>query len=158
MICTCLISSPLHGFHFTTRKWLKMKGTLERKSWTCDYLVIITQYVMLLCNHINCRGTAPSPRFNHVAALYDDKILYIFGGSSKSRTLNDLYSLDFETVSKLCRSKCVYIYTAIPCGWILHRPFNLIKMYISSDGMVESKDTRFSSITQSWLLWCPMWH
>jgi len=24
--------------------------------------------------------------------------------------------------------------------------------------MVESKDTRFSSITQSWLLWCPMWN
>ncbi|KAL9325561.1 hypothetical protein ACSQ67_006206 [Phaseolus vulgaris] len=44
-------------------------------------------------------GTAPSPRFNHVAALYDDKILYIFGGSSKSRTLNDLYSLDFETMA-----------------------------------------------------------
>ncbi|KAJ1427275.1 Kelch-type beta propeller [Sesbania bispinosa] len=46
-------------------------------------------------------GTAPSPRFNHVATLYDDKVLYIFGGSSKSRTLNDLYSLDFETVSGL---------------------------------------------------------
>ncbi|XP_061349190.1 acyl-CoA-binding domain-containing protein 4 [Gastrolobium bilobum] len=44
-------------------------------------------------------GTAPSPRFNHVAALYDDKVLYIFGGSSKSRTLNDLYSLDFETMA-----------------------------------------------------------
>ncbi|RDX75255.1 Acyl-CoA-binding domain-containing protein 4 [Mucuna pruriens] len=44
-------------------------------------------------------GTAPSPRFNHVAALYDDKILYIFGGSSKSRTVNDLYSLDFETMA-----------------------------------------------------------
>ncbi|KAK7363619.1 hypothetical protein VNO77_05768 [Canavalia gladiata] len=44
-------------------------------------------------------GTAPTPRFNHVAALYDDKVLYIFGGSSKSRTLNDLYSLDFETMA-----------------------------------------------------------
>ncbi|KAJ1395184.1 Kelch-type beta propeller [Sesbania bispinosa] len=44
-------------------------------------------------------GTAPSPRCNHVAALYDDKVLYIFGGSSKSRTLNDLYSLDFETMA-----------------------------------------------------------
>jgi len=79
---------------------------------SCVYVgIIITQYsdVMLLCNYINCRGTAPSPRFNHVAALYDDKILYIFGGSSKSRTLNDLYSLDFETVSKFCRSICVYI-------------------------------------------------
>ncbi|CAJ1941068.1 unnamed protein product [Sphenostylis stenocarpa] len=44
-------------------------------------------------------GTSPSPRFNHAAALYDDKILYIFGGSSKSRTLNDLYSLDFESMA-----------------------------------------------------------
>lgn len=44
-------------------------------------------------------GTAPSPRLNHVAALYDDKVLYIFGGSSKSKTLNDLYSLDFETMA-----------------------------------------------------------
>ncbi|WJX96108.1 hypothetical protein P8452_77354 [Trifolium repens] len=44
-------------------------------------------------------GTAPSPRLNHVAALYDDKVLYVFGGSSKSKTLNDLYSLDFETMA-----------------------------------------------------------
>ncbi|TKY71997.1 Acyl-CoA-binding domain-containing protein 4 [Spatholobus suberectus] len=44
-------------------------------------------------------GTAPCPRFNHVAALYDGKILFIFGGASKSRTLNDLYSLDFETMA-----------------------------------------------------------
>ncbi|MCL7037085.1 hypothetical protein MKW94_014706 [Papaver nudicaule] len=43
-------------------------------------------------------GSRPSPRSNHVAALYDDRILFIFGGSSKSRTLNDLYSLDFETM------------------------------------------------------------
>ncbi|RZC55533.1 hypothetical protein C5167_014392 [Papaver somniferum] len=43
-------------------------------------------------------GSKPSPRSNHVAALYDDRILFIFGGSSKSRTLNDLYSLDFETM------------------------------------------------------------
>ncbi|KAI3962319.1 hypothetical protein MKX01_005321 [Papaver californicum] len=43
-------------------------------------------------------GSRPSPRSNHVASLYDDRILFIFGGSSKSRTLNDLYSLDFETM------------------------------------------------------------
>ncbi|KAJ6816636.1 acyl-CoA-binding domain-containing protein 5-like [Iris pallida] len=43
-------------------------------------------------------GTGPSPRSNHVSALYDDKILLVFGGHSKSRTLNDLYSLDFETM------------------------------------------------------------
>ncbi|PON80298.1 BTB-kelch protein [Parasponia andersonii] len=47
---------------------------------------------------LHCTGTGPSPRSNHMAALYDDKTLYIFGGASKSRTLNDLYSLDFETM------------------------------------------------------------
>ncbi|XP_048234798.1 acyl-CoA-binding domain-containing protein 6 isoform X2 [Ricinus communis] len=47
---------------------------------------------------LHCTGTGPSPRCNHVAALYDDKMLLIFGGTSKSRTLNDLYSLDFETM------------------------------------------------------------
>lgn len=47
---------------------------------------------------LQCTGTGPSPRSNHVAALYDDRVLYIFGGSSKSKTLNDLYSLDFETM------------------------------------------------------------
>uniref|UniRef100_A0A6V7QRR7 Acyl-CoA-binding domain-containing protein 4 n=1 Tax=Ananas comosus var. bracteatus TaxID=296719 RepID=A0A6V7QRR7_ANACO len=30
--------------------------------------------------------------------LRDDKILFIFGGQSKSKILNDLYSLDFETM------------------------------------------------------------
>ncbi|KAH1146423.1 hypothetical protein AAZX31_15G091800 [Glycine max] len=48
---------------------------------------------------LHCTGAAPCPRFNHVAALYDGKILFIFGGASKSRTLNDLYSLDFETMA-----------------------------------------------------------
>ncbi|KAK2646335.1 hypothetical protein Ddye_021530 [Dipteronia dyeriana] len=47
---------------------------------------------------LHCTGTGPSPRSNHVATLHDDKILFIFGGSSKSKTLNDLYSLDFETM------------------------------------------------------------
>ncbi|KAK2992019.1 hypothetical protein RJ640_014880, partial [Escallonia rubra] len=47
---------------------------------------------------LHCTGPGPSARANHVAALYDDKLLLIFGGSSKSRTLNDLYSLDFETM------------------------------------------------------------
>ncbi|MQL71524.1 hypothetical protein Taro_003843 [Colocasia esculenta] len=43
-------------------------------------------------------GAGPSPRCNHAAALYDDKILLIFGGQSKSKILSDLYSLDFETM------------------------------------------------------------
>ncbi|KAF8387894.1 hypothetical protein HHK36_026556 [Tetracentron sinense] len=47
---------------------------------------------------LHCTGNGPSPRSNHVAALYDDNILFVFGGASKSRTLNDLYSLDFETM------------------------------------------------------------
>lgn len=49
--------------------------------------------------YILVRGTGPSARCNHVAALYDDKSLLVFGGTSKSKSLNDLYSLDFETVS-----------------------------------------------------------
>ncbi|URE04499.1 kelch repeat protein [Musa troglodytarum] len=48
--------------------------------------------------HYNYRGTGPSARSNHVAALYEDKLLFIFGGQSKSRILNDLHSLDFETM------------------------------------------------------------
>ncbi|KAL5097202.1 hypothetical protein RYX36_001529 [Vicia faba] len=48
---------------------------------------------------LHCTGTAPSPRCNHVTSLYNGKILFVFGGASKSRTLNDLYSLDFETMA-----------------------------------------------------------
>ncbi|ONK61554.1 uncharacterized protein A4U43_C08F31170 [Asparagus officinalis] len=44
------------------------------------------------------KGTGPSPRSNHVAALYGDKTLLVFGGQAKSKILNDLYSLDFETM------------------------------------------------------------
>lgn len=47
---------------------------------------------------LNYKGSGPSPRSNHVAALYEDRILLIFGGHSKSKTLNDLFSLDFETM------------------------------------------------------------
>ncbi|KAK8483433.1 hypothetical protein V6N13_104423 [Hibiscus sabdariffa] len=47
---------------------------------------------------LQCTGTRPLPRSNHVATLYGDKTLFVFGGASKSRTLNDLYSLDFETM------------------------------------------------------------
>ncbi|GJN25774.1 hypothetical protein PR202_gb13646 [Eleusine coracana subsp. coracana] len=46
---------------------------------------------------LNYKGSGPSPRSNHVAALYDDRILLIFGGQSKSKTLNDIHALDFET-------------------------------------------------------------
>ncbi|KAE8683512.1 anaphase-promoting complex subunit 7-like [Hibiscus syriacus] len=47
---------------------------------------------------LQCTGTRPSPRSNHVATLYGDKTLFVFGGASKSQTLNDMYSLDFETM------------------------------------------------------------
>ncbi|KAL8047708.1 hypothetical protein ABFX02_07G017700 [Erythranthe guttata] len=47
---------------------------------------------------LHCTGPRPSPRSNHIAALYNDKMLFVFGGASKSRTLNDLYSLDFEAM------------------------------------------------------------
>ncbi|TVU49949.1 hypothetical protein EJB05_01296 [Eragrostis curvula] len=47
---------------------------------------------------LNYKGAGPSPRSNHVATLYDDRFLLIFGGHSKSKTLNDMYSLDFETM------------------------------------------------------------
>nr|XP_027121119.1 acyl-CoA-binding domain-containing protein 6 [Coffea arabica] len=47
---------------------------------------------------LHCTGPGPSPRSNHVATLYDDRLLLVFGGASKSKTLNDLYSLDFETM------------------------------------------------------------
>ncbi|XP_071686475.1 acyl-CoA-binding domain-containing protein 5 [Rutidosis leptorrhynchoides] len=43
-------------------------------------------------------GPGPSARCNHVAALYDDKLLLVFGGTAKSKSLNDLYSFDFETI------------------------------------------------------------
>ncbi|WVZ13087.1 hypothetical protein V8G54_017617 [Vigna mungo] len=74
-------------------------------------------------------GTAPSPRFNHVAALYDDKILYIFGGSSKSRTLNDLYSLDFETVS----SVGPYVYEV----FIHHQELVAVVSYVALNGLLQ---------------------
>ncbi|WOL03325.1 acyl-CoA-binding domain-containing protein 4 [Canna indica] len=47
---------------------------------------------------LHYKGTGPSARSNHVASLYKDKLLFVFGGQSKSRILNDLYSLDFETM------------------------------------------------------------
>ncbi|CAH1450859.1 unnamed protein product [Lactuca virosa] len=43
-------------------------------------------------------ATTPTSGYSHVAALYDDKLLLVFGRTSKSKSLNDLYSLDFETV------------------------------------------------------------
>ncbi|KAI7753111.1 hypothetical protein M8C21_022588, partial [Ambrosia artemisiifolia] len=47
---------------------------------------------------LHCKGAGPSARCNHVTTLYDDKLLLVFGGTSKSKSLNDLFSLDFETM------------------------------------------------------------
>ncbi|KAJ0479347.1 putative kelch-type beta propeller [Helianthus annuus] len=47
---------------------------------------------------LHCKGAGPSARCNHVTSLYDDKLLLVFGGTSKSKSLNDLFSLDFETM------------------------------------------------------------
>ncbi|KAH6769761.1 Galactose oxidase/kelch repeat superfamily protein [Perilla frutescens var. hirtella] len=47
---------------------------------------------------LHCTGPRPCSRSNHIAALYNDKMLFVFGGAAKSRTLNDLYSLDFEAM------------------------------------------------------------
>lgn len=43
-------------------------------------------------------GSVPSPRSKHVAAIYDDRLLLVFGGASKSKYLNDLHALDFEAM------------------------------------------------------------
>lgn len=50
-----------------------------------------------------------------MAALYDDKILLIFGGGSKSKTLNDLYSLDFETVCRAFSNNFISLMVQSSC-------------------------------------------
>ncbi|XP_024392053.1 uncharacterized protein [Physcomitrium patens] len=47
---------------------------------------------------LHTSGSGPSPRTKHCAAMYDDRYLLIFGGASKSKPLNDLFALDFETM------------------------------------------------------------
>ncbi|KAH8499714.1 hypothetical protein H0E87_015086 [Populus deltoides] len=78
---------------------------------------------------LHCTGTGPSPRSNHVAALYDDKNLLIFGGTSKSRTLNDLYSLDFETM--------VWSRTKIRAS-IHHQGLGVVEFYVELNGHSET--------------------
>ncbi|KAH7388267.1 hypothetical protein KP509_16G066900 [Ceratopteris richardii] len=43
-------------------------------------------------------GSVPSPRSKHVAAIYDERLLLVFGGQTKNKSLNDLYALDFEAM------------------------------------------------------------
>jgi hypothetical protein len=51
----------------------------------------------LMWIRLQTTGAGPSPRSKHVAAIYNDRFLLIFGGASKRKALNDLFSLDFET-------------------------------------------------------------
>jgi len=44
------------------------------------------------------QGFWASPHAKHSATMYDDRYVLIFGGASKSKALNDLFALDFETV------------------------------------------------------------
>ncbi|XVE65657.1 hypothetical protein DITRI_Ditri08aG0017600 [Diplodiscus trichospermus] len=85
------------------------------------------------------RGTRPSPRSNHVATLYDDKTLFIFGGTSKSRTLNDLYSLDFETMiwSRIKIQGFHPSPRAACCGVLCGT-----KWYIAGGGSMEKRHTK----------------
>lgn len=65
-----------------------------------------------------------------MASLYDGKILFIFGGASKSRTLNDLYSLDFETVCELSIQQYHDETFSFPrCRLNIHSFYNLIKIF-----------------------------
>jgi len=52
----------------------------------------------LMWIRLQTTGAGPSPRSKHVAAIYNDRFLLIFGGASKRKALNDLFSLDFETM------------------------------------------------------------
>lgn len=52
----------------------------------------------LMWIHLQTTGAEPSPRSKHIAAIYNDRFLLIFGGASKRKALNDLFSLDFETM------------------------------------------------------------
>jgi hypothetical protein len=131
---TCLTWSHQHGFHWTISKssyssshQLLCTNLLLSQFSTliiCSIYFFFNLWLDLICifglvikDHC-CRGAGPSPRSNHVAALYDDRILLIFGGHSKSKTLNDLYSLDFETVS-LWASFIQFISISFPCCRLL---------------------------------------
>lgn len=88
MICICLISNLQCGCLSLQCKLPFLFVFSSVSSFHLYHLFII--YVS--------RGSVPSPRSKHVAAIYDDRLLLVFGGASKSKYLNDLYALDFEAV------------------------------------------------------------
>ncbi|KAL2609445.1 hypothetical protein R1flu_028018 [Riccia fluitans] len=50
---------------------------------------------------LHTSGNGPSPRTRHIAEMYDDRFLLIFGGATRSRISNDIFALDFETMEWL---------------------------------------------------------
>jgi hypothetical protein len=55
------------------------------------------------------RGKGPSARARHVADMYDDRFLVVFGGETRSKVSNDLYALDFDNV----------LFLVLPCRLFL---------------------------------------
>lgn len=45
-----------------------------------------------------CRGSPPTPRSNHAAAVHAERYLLIFGGGSHATCFDDLHVLDLQTV------------------------------------------------------------
>ncbi|CAM6085031.1 unnamed protein product [Calypogeia fissa] len=43
-------------------------------------------------------GKGPSPRARHVAEMYDDRFLVVFGGETRSKISSDIYALDFDNM------------------------------------------------------------
>ncbi|KAL3699278.1 hypothetical protein R1sor_017300 [Riccia sorocarpa] len=50
---------------------------------------------------LHTSGNGPSPRTRHIAEMYDDRFLLIFGGATRSKISNDIFALDFETMEWL---------------------------------------------------------
>ncbi|BBN19454.1 hypothetical protein MPTK1_8g10800 [Marchantia polymorpha subsp. ruderalis] len=47
---------------------------------------------------LHTSGNGPSPRTKHIAEMYDDRFLLIFGGVTRSKISNDIFALDFDTM------------------------------------------------------------
>jgi len=45
-----------------------------------------------------CRGSPPTPRSDHAAAVHAERYLLIFGGGSHATCFDDLHVLDLQTV------------------------------------------------------------
>lgn len=55
-------------------------------------------FIEILHIFIVRRGTPPSPRSGHSAAVHAERYLLIFGGGSHATFFNDLHVLDIQTV------------------------------------------------------------